>query len=73
VGWHVGLDKEGGLLRIDSAGNVLRRGFSSGCSERGRVLRDRDGVKIDDTEHRIMSALHLDPLQQGTRVVAKVQ
>ena len=73
MGWHVRLDEQGGLVWVNSARNVLSGGLSGRRSLSLGVLCDRDGVKIHNTEHRIVGVLHLNPLQQCPCVISKVQ
>ena len=69
----VGLDEKGGLFWIDSAGNVLSSSLPSIFCKLCGVLGDCQRVKINDAKNRFVGFLHLDPLQESTRVIAKVK
>ena len=73
VGRNMRLDKQGGLLGVDPAGNVLRGGFPRRCSQSLRVLRDSNRMEVDNAEDSVVGVLHLNPLEQCASVITEMQ
>ena len=59
---HVALHEDGALRRVDAQRQVLRRRHQRALAQRGRVLRDGDGVQVDDAEERVVVVLQRHPL-----------
>ena len=73
---HVGLDKEDGLLRVNAGGQPVQRHFvdvGSDFRHLPRVLNGGQGVDVDDAVDATVILLQIDPVFQGTQVVAQVQ
>ena len=70
---YVGLNKQGGFLRVNTAGDVLGRSLPSVFGQLLGILGDREGVEIHHTEDSVVGFLHCDPLQKRTRIVTKVE
>ena len=52
---------------------VLRGGDQRATPEHRRVLRDGDGMQVDDAEVRVVAVLQTDPLVDRSQRVAEVQ
>ena len=59
---HMALDKHDILLRIQTAGDVLRQLVDAPAAERGRILPDGDGVHVDDAVQAVVVVLQVDPV-----------
>ena len=72
---HVALDEQRRLLGVDAAGDEVEHEVVDVLAELFRVVRQGDGVGVDDAEHRLVRA-GLDllaPRADGPQVVAEVQ
>ena len=73
VGGHVRLDEHDVLLRIESAGNILRQLLEAAATKVGRNLPDRDCVHIDDAVDAVIFVLKGDPVFDRAHIGAKRQ
>src|SRR5450759_209612 len=69
----VALHEEGGSGGVHASCQVLRGGSPGAVAQRGRCDLDRERVQVHDGVERIVSLLHLHPVDQGPEVVAQVQ
>ena len=70
---YVALDKQGVLLRVQSAGNVLRQLFQGAAAKIRRVLANRNGVQIRHKIKAVIRVRPLCPILDGSQVRAQGQ
>ena len=70
---HRGLCIDNRFFRVDACRKISRRNFARLIGELGRVLRDRDGVQIDNTKDAIFFMLQTREFFQRAEVIPKVQ
>ena len=73
VGRDVGLDKNGALLRVQTAGNIVGQQCEHPAAQLGRLLADCDGVQIGQEKVAVKFLNHLGPVAQRPQVVAQVK
>ena len=61
------------LLGVDAGGDESRGDLADARFQLYRVLRDRDGVQIDDAIDAVMRALQFDEFDDRAEIIAKVQ
>ena len=69
---HIRLDEENGFFGINADGEKSGRGSQNTVFELLRVLRDGDGMQINDRVDAIIGLLHHHPVLKGSDIVAKV-
>ncbi len=62
VGRDVGLDEDIGPFRVDPSGEVNAGEIERLLTQRFRVLRQRNGVQVDDTIETVVLVLQCDPI-----------
>ena len=72
VGEHVALDEQGAAGRVEAGGEQDRRRPAGPVGQAGGVVGQRDRVEIDDAVEGVVAVLGVDPLADGTEVVAEM-
>ena len=70
---YVGLNEDGALFRVNTAGQIQRQGVERRFTQRLRVLTNGDGVLVNDAIDAVVVILHVNPLTQRTHVVTDGQ
>jgi len=70
---HVALHEDRAAHRIDAKRQVLRGGDQRATAQLLGILRDGDGVQVDDAEVRVVFVLEGHPLLDRTQRVAQMQ
>ena len=70
---HMGLDKHDVFLRVEAAGDILRKLLQTSAAQISRNLPDSNGVHIDDTIDALIFVLQLDPVFDRAHIRAKRQ
>jgi hypothetical protein len=69
---HVALGEQRHDLGVEAGRDEDLRELEDLRPQLGRVLRDRDGVQVDDAVNGVVVVLFLDPAPDRTQVVAEV-
>ena len=67
------LDEDRRPVGVDAHRDQLGRGAQGALAQQLRVLLDGDRVQVGDEEERLVVLLEVDPLPQGSEVVAEVE
>ena len=67
------LHHNAGMLRIDSRCQKQRGQLANLCAKFFRLLVNGDSVQIHNAENALVLVLNLDPIADGTQVIADVQ
>ena len=70
---HVGLNEHDVLLRVESAGDILRELLQTSAAQISRDLPDGNGMHIDDTIDALIFVLQIDPVFDRAHIRAKRQ
>src|SRR5262249_39339266 len=60
-------------LRVDAAGDEGRRDFPDARLQLLRLLRQGDGVEIDDAVDAVVSLLQLDEFDDRAKIISKME
>ncbi|MNT80341.1 hypothetical protein D3C72_2197850 [compost metagenome] len=72
--WHLGLDEDGGLFRIDARGQPIDHHFPDRLLDDGDfVVVGGQRVPVGDHEVAVVAGLQLDPVLDHAVVVAQMQ
>ena len=69
----MGLDEQGVLLGIQTAGNVLCQLLQSAAAQIGRILPDGDGMQVGHEVETLIQVRSGTPVLDGTQVVTQMQ
>ena len=69
----VRLSKDHRALRVDPSGQIQRGNFARAGAQLGRILRQRDGMQINNGEITIEFVRYAHPMPQRTQVIADCQ
>ena len=69
---HIRLHKHGRNIRINANGKIDSRELTRFCGEHLRILRQRDGVKIYDTEKTLIVTLERHPITQSAEIISQM-
>lgn len=69
---HMRLDKQGGSLRIDAAGEELGKQLQRLAAQFCGVLAHGDGMLVHHTVDAVILVLKLNPVPHGAQIVAQV-
>ncbi|MNP24080.1 hypothetical protein D3C76_1168220 [compost metagenome] len=69
----VRLNEDGAFLRIDTAGQIQRKGVERRFTQLLRILAHGNGMLVNDAVDTVIVILHVHPLTQRTHIVANGQ
>ena len=67
------LHEYGAAAGVDAQRQILRCGHQGATAQYGGILRDGDGVQVDDAEEGIVVVLQLSPLGHGAQRISEVK
>ena len=71
--WHMRLNEHDVLLRVESAGDILRELLQTSAAQISRDLPDGNGMHIDDTIDALIFVLQSDPVFDRPHIRAERQ
>lgn len=72
MGTYVGLDEKNGPFRVNPGSQKQTCRFSNLLFERIRILRNGNGVQVNDAENVVIGRLRNNPVPYGPQIIADV-
>ena len=73
MGGHLALNEHCGALGIQSASQVERRSAERVLSQASRIVGNRDGMQVNNTEKSVVILLQINPVADRAEPVAQMK